>query len=578
MRISKAFIFSLFLFFVFNSNALAIEGCLHGDCYNGHGTKRYPSGNQYTGTYKDAFRDGQGIFTFTNGDKYIGEYNHGKRMGIGVYYFTDGETYEGEYSNDRRNGFGIYTLTNGARYEGEYRDGKKHGFGKFIFPDGKVMNGNWDSGAFVEPDGTASFDTNMMTATYALFVNPMPADATIKFLKSSLVYKPSMKLSPGRYGVEVSHPKYETKIEYIDIHNRDIIVPVTLRIANRQGPLKRLKKFFFKTESSPSGSKEQGLTRGMKMDQEDATFDSTLIESMQKKGVDDELGELRQQKVDTAMLESEAAQKLSMIEQLKQEIEMLKASYTAPKLVAMEPLPDLSTSEDFDRKALVIGNSQYPLIGELKNPGHDAKDIAAALRKLNFKVIVKLNVDQEEMETAITEFGEGLTEDSVGLFYYAGHGVQIKGKNYLIPVESGIKKAKDIRYKAVDLNMLIDEMVYAENGKNVIILDSCRNNPLPKGKGSKGSIGLARTDAPAGTLIAYATSPGSVAIDGEGRNGIYTKYLLANMFAPGIPIEMVFKRVLQGVASDTDRKQIPWMSSSLDIDFYFASGQTSTVQ
>ena len=152
----------------------------------------------------------------------------------------------------------------------------------------------------------------------------------------------------------------------------------------------------------------------------------------------------------------------------------------------------------------------------------------------------------------------------------------MRGSNYLVPVESGIKKAKDIRYKAVDLNMLIDEMVYAENGKNVIILDACRNNPLPQEERRRdSSTGLARTDAPPGTLIAYATSPGSIAFDGDGRNGIYTKYLLENMFTPGIPIEMVFKKVLQGVASDTNRKQIPWMSSSLEIDFYFTAQNTN---
>jgi uncharacterized caspase-like protein len=113
-------------------------------------------------------------------------------------------------------------------------------------------------------------------------------------------------------------------------------------------------------------------------------------------------------------------------------------------------------------------------------------------------------------------------------------------------------------------------MVDANNGKNIVVLDSCRNSPLPREDSRYASIGLARTDAPAGTLIAYATSPGSVAIDGEGRNGTYTKYILENIFAPGLPIEMVFKRVLKGVSSETNRKQIPWMSSSLDIDFAFA--------
>jgi len=575
MKTAHGIILSCFFVFLFNSNALAKEGCLRGDCYNGHGTYEWESGNQYTGTFKNGSRNGQGVFTFANGDKYIGEFKNSTREGIGVYFYSDGSKYEGEYVNNERTGFGIFTLTNGARYEGEYLNGEKHGFGKFIFPDGKVMNGNWESGKFIEPDAGVNYSNDPMAAGYYLTINPLPADSTIRFLDSSLVYKPRMKLAPGRYKVEVSRPNYNTKIEYIDIYNRNIIVPVTLRIANEQTVLNKIKGLFFKKETAPSGSGERSLTRGMELERKDATFDSAFVESMKKPSIDDEYNRIKEQRVNTALDESENAQKLSMIEQLKQEIEMLKASYAEPALVSIKNLPDSNTR--FDRVALVIGNSQYPFIGQLKNPENDAKDMAEALRKLGFNVTVKLNADQEEMEAAIGEFGKLLKEDSLGLFYYAGHGVQIKGNNYLIPVHSGIKQAKDIRYKAVDLNMLIDEMVYANNGKNIIILDACRNNPLPEKDERRSSTGLARTDAPAGTLIAYATSPGSVAIDGEGRNGVYTKYLLENMFEPGIPIEIVFKRVLQGVSSDTNRKQIPWMSSSLDIDFYFITKNTDNI-
>lgn len=577
MKTSFVSILSFLLFFLFASSEAAIEGCLQGDCQNGNGTYQWASGNKYTGSFKNGRRDGQGVFIFTNGDKYIGEFKQSKRTGVGIYYFSNGETYEGEYLDDVRTGFGIYTLTNGARYEGEYLNGIKHGYGKFIFPDGKVMNGNWKNGNFIDPFTNANVNNDMMTASYALIINPFPADANIKFSDRPLTYKPGMKLSPGRYEVKISHARYKTKTENIDILDRDIVVPVTLRLADRHGPIKMLKNLFLGNETSPAGSKEKPLTRGMEMAPEGSeSFDSTLIKSLQKGNVDNELNEIKQQRVNAALDESENAQNLSVIEQLKQELEMLKSSYNKPQLLSIENLSDSDSSSKYDRVALVIGNSKYPLIGELKNPGNDAKDMAEALRELGFNVIVKINADQQEMETAITEFGKLLKEDSLGLFYYAGHGVQIDGNNYLIPVQSGIKSARDIRYKAVDLNMLIDEMVYAENNKNIIIMDACRNNPLPEeDTRRRPSTGLARTDAPAGTLIAYATSPGSVAIDGEGRNGIYTKYLLEHIFSPGIPVEMVFKRVLQGVTSETDRKQIPWMSSSLEVDFYFVPEQTS---
>jgi hypothetical protein len=583
MKTSNILILSCFLFFLFNTNAVAAKGCLQGNCYTGHGTMKYESGNQYTGTFKNGFRDGEGVFIFKNGDKYIGEYKAGKRSGIGIYLFHNGLKYEGEYADDARNGFGIFTMTNGARYEGEYKDGMKHGQGKFIYPDGRSINGTWKFGAFVEPSKAPMGDNDQMTAAYALTVNPWPSDATVKFLDSPLMYAPGMKLMPGRYKLEVSHPKYETKVEYADILENDVVVPVTLRLKSQPVQEERIPKqgngendtaqVETPHDSVADNKEKKILFRSLELVKEDAT-DNSQSEAEQQAGSEEQPQDMEQQRIDAALGENESAQKLSMIEQLKQEIEMLKAaSAVSPKLLSLEQLP--SSSDNFERVALVIGNSHYPLVGELKNPENDAKDMAEALRKLSFNVTLKLNADQEEMEIAIEEFGERITEESVALFYYAGHGVQMSGQNYLIPIQSRIKKAKDVRYKAVDLNMLIDAMFYAENGKNIIILDACRNNPFPKEKGRKASLGLARTEVPSGTLIAYATGPGSVAIDGEGRNGIYTSYLLANIHTPGIPIEMVFKRVLQGVAADTNRKQIPWMSSSLDIDFYFAVGHST---
>ena len=568
MKTSNILILSSFLFFLFNINVASANSCLQGNCYNGHGTYKWSSGNQYTGTFKNGSRDGEGVFIFTNGDKYIGEYKAGKRSGIGVYIFNDGFKYEGEYADDERNGFGIFTMPNGARYEGEYKNGMKHGQGKFFFPDGKVVNGTWKFGAFIEPNKTSTGDNDLMVAAYSLIVNPWPSDATVKFLDSPLIYMSGIKLLPGRYKVEVSHPQSKTKVEYVDILENDLVVSVTLVLKPKPSQQQEIQESTNdRNDTAPEHKSKKVLVRGLDLNHADATA-SSQSDTKQQSSSEEQLQAIDQQRIDTALSENENSQKLSIIEQLKQEIEMLKSSTQGPKLLSLQELP--GSKHNFERVALVIGNSQYPLVGELKNPENDAKDMAEALRKLNFNVTLKLNVDQQEMEIAIQDFGEKLTEESVGLFYYAGHGVQMGGNNYLIPVHSGIKKAKDVRYKAVDLNMLIDEMAYAENGKNIIILDACRNNPFPKEKSRNESLGLARTEVPAGSLIAYATGPGSVAIDGEGRNGIYTSYLLANIYTPGIPVEMVFKRVLQGVASDTERKQIPWMSSSLDIDFYFA--------
>ncbi len=221
------------------------------------------------------------------------------------------------------------------------------------------------------------------------------------------------------------------------------------------------------------------------------------------------------------------------------------------------------------RTALVMGNAQYE-IGALKNPANDAQDMAQTLERLGFDVTFTLNAGQEQMEQAISEFGRNLYQGGVGLFYYAGHGVQVDGENYLIPVNANIESESDVRYKAVNIGQVLGKIGEARNGLNIVILDACRDNPFAKGfRSASRGLAIVSSAAVKGTLIAYATSPGKVASDGEGRNGLYTKHLLQNLQTPGMPVEQVFKRVLQGVERDTEGKQTPWTSSSFSGDFYF---------
>lgn len=221
------------------------------------------------------------------------------------------------------------------------------------------------------------------------------------------------------------------------------------------------------------------------------------------------------------------------------------------------------------RYALVIGNGAYPM-SPLKNPVNDSMDIARLLGQLGFTVIHRHDVDIRSMETAVREFGHMLESGGTGLFYYAGHGMQVRGRNYLIPVDARIESESDVRYEALDVGRVLGKMEDADNGLNIVILDACRDNPFGRGYRSTRS-GLARMDAPRGTLIAYATSPGSVAADGTGRNGIYTKNLLTHMATPGLPVEQIFKNVRINVIRDTNQKQVPWEASSLTGDFYFTS-------
>jgi caspase domain-containing protein len=231
--------------------------------------------------------------------------------------------------------------------------------------------------------------------------------------------------------------------------------------------------------------------------------------------------------------------------------------------------PKTLGSVNKSRVALIIGNSSYQS-SPLKNPVNDASSMASALRKLGFDVLLKLDANQEQMETAIDSFGRQIASgNQVALFYYAGHGVQVDGANYLIPIGTTINRQSDVRYKAINVGQVLGAMGEAQDNLNIVILDACRDNPLPRSFRS-GARGLARLEGPKGTIIGFATSPGSVASDGDGDNGVYTKHLLQNMQVSGISIEQVFKKVLQGVNEETNGQQIPWTESSFTGDFSFS--------
>lgn len=219
------------------------------------------------------------------------------------------------------------------------------------------------------------------------------------------------------------------------------------------------------------------------------------------------------------------------------------------------------------RVALVIGNNAYPA-APLKNPVNDARAMARSLNQMGFEVILRTNLNQKAMVNALREFGARLREGGVALFYYSGHGMQVKGRNYLIPVDADIRGEDEVPYMSMDMAQVLDKLEAARSRANLVILDACRNNPFIRTFRSS-RVGLAQMDAPGGTLLAFATAPGSEARDGDEENGVYTKHLLAHMATPMLPVEVMFRRVRESVTAETKNRQIPWESSSLTGDFYF---------
>jgi len=234
---------------------------------------------------------------------------------------------------------------------------------------------------------------------------------------------------------------------------------------------------------------------------------------------------------------------------------------------ANKPKENRVSNRKIKRMALVIGNGAYKS-APLKNTVNDAEDMATILRNLDFNVMLKKDADQRTMQDSIRYFGKQLRQGGVGLFYFSGHGMQIDGRNYLIPIDVKIETESDVEYEAVDAGRVLGKMEDAGNKLNIVLLDACRNNPFARSFRT-GYRGLARMDAPTGSLIAYSTAPGEVAADGIGRNGIFTKHLMIHMSTLDLPIEQVLKRVRIDVSNETFGRQIPWESSSLMGDFYF---------
>ncbi|MBP8131831.1 MAG: SUMF1/EgtB/PvdO family nonheme iron enzyme [Candidatus Hydrogenedentes bacterium] len=221
------------------------------------------------------------------------------------------------------------------------------------------------------------------------------------------------------------------------------------------------------------------------------------------------------------------------------------------------------------RVALVVGNAAYP-DSPLRNPVNDATDMAAALERLGFAVMLQSDVDQQRIETAIREFGDRIAGAAAALFYYAGHGIQVEGHNYLVPVGKAIEAEHEAKYFCVDAGLVLEKMQDAGARVNIVILDACRNNPFARSWRSS-TQGLAPMEAARGCLIAYATAPGKVAADGTGRNSVYTASLLKHLEQNDLDILKLFMTVRNEVLQATDDAQIPWENTSLTAEFYFVA-------
>jgi TPR repeat protein len=237
------------------------------------------------------------------------------------------------------------------------------------------------------------------------------------------------------------------------------------------------------------------------------------------------------------------------------------------------------TSGDEHRVALVVGNFNYEHVARLTNPGNDAALIATTLRSLGFTLVgggAQENVDKVHFDHLVQDFGRAIQGADVALFYYAGHGMQVDGSNWLVPTDANPTRPQDLEFQMVNAELVLKQMDGAGTRLNLVILDACRNNPFATLGTRAVQTGLAQMRAPEGTMISFATQPGNVAADGSGADGPYATALAAAMRQPGEDIFRVFNQVGLTVKRTTNGAQLPWVSSSpIDGEFYFNPTDTS---
>ncbi len=241
-----------------------------------------------------------------------------------------------------------------------------------------------------------------------------------------------------------------------------------------------------------------------------------------------------------------------------------------------------------ERVALVVGNGAYQAASPLANPANDAAAVGAALQRVGFHVTTIVDADYRAMAQAIRSFGSRAHGAEVALFFYAGHGLQVYGENFLLPVTASIDEPGDLRYEAFTLSLVLAELEEAEPGLSVVILDACRDNPITRrltrqaqslGRSVSVGQGLAATQGGTGTLIAYATAPGELALDGDGANSPFTEALVRWIVEPDLEVGLMFRRVRETVLSTTGGAQVPWVEESIVGEFYFnprRSGPTAS--
>ncbi len=572
-------------------------GCISGDCDNGYGVYTWNTGEKYEGYWVGKKRNGQGTNYYSTGAVCTGEWKGDDKHGYSYYKYKEGskfKSYRGDFVSNKMTGSGTLLYTNGDKYIGKFDNAYFQGEGTMYYANGTTESGLWEKSIYKGKSnntqtGCISGNCTNGFGTW-LYKNGSKYVGTFKNeqLDGEGTYTASSgDKYIGEFKLNTYHGQgtyfYETGDKYVGEFNNGTYHGIgTMYYANGTNKAGKWENNNFigkeKTVNPPTiswvtpkyyTSKSDGNQIKAKI----CVKSESQLENVQFY-VNDEI-KINYATRGYSVVESNCDFTIERVIPIEEGKNTIKAVVTNNAGAATSELRIVNKEvksnvvNNQKRLALVIGNGSYPTAA-LANPPNDASTISAELRKLGFEVMEFTNLSKNDMIRKIRDFGTKLSnEKGVGLFYFAGHGLQLNGENYIVPVTANIEKEQDVELESVNIKRVMGEMDYAKNDLNIVILDACRNNPFARSFRSGGGNGLAETSAPKGTFIAYATSPGSVASDGTGENGLYTQELLKALRKSGLKIEDVFKQVRTNVYQMSGEKQLPWESSSIFGDFYF---------
>ena len=569
-------------------------GCISGDCDNGYGIYTWDSGERYEGYWRNNMRNGQGTNYFSTGSEYSGNWKDDKKNGYGTYKYKQESSYEsytGDWVMGKMTGNGIFIYKNGNKYIGELADNYFNGEGIMYYADGTSKTGIWENDKFIKTNEikTGCISGNC-TDGFGTYVTEKGDKYVGTFSNGYYSGRGNYTFAAGDvYEGEFKNGNYEGQGTYSFITGEKYIGEF------KNGTYDGIGTIYYANGTSKSGLWKKGkYTNKKSKSPPQVTWLSPQYSntSVKAKSVKAKVCIKSESELENVQFLVNGKVKVNYATR-GYTVVNADCDYTVERDVPLEngtnkitvkvtnaggevvsdariiTLKAESNAPNQKRLALVIGNGSY-LLSPLKNPVNDAQLMAEELRKLGFDVMSYTDLSQNDMKSKIREFGNKLSQQKgVGLFYYAGHGIQLNGENYLVPVSAVINKEQDVELESVNLKRVLGEMDYAQNDLNIVILDACRNNPFARSFRSGGGNGLASTTAPKGTFIAYATAPGSVASDGTGKNGLYTQELVKALEQPGYKIEDVFKAVRNNVYKMSNEMQVPWENSSIFGDFYF---------